>query len=458
MAEQYHSDRDMAVRIAKRVAELGGTVYLVGGCVRDEVIGRTGKDVDIEVHGVTPLVLEKVLDDLGERMAIGESFGLYALKGYTIDIAMPRKEKATGHGHRDFDVLIDPFLGAKEAARRRDFTVNAMMKDLLTGEILDFYGGREDLKKGILRHVDDNTFAEDPLRVLRGAQFAARLNLTVAPETLRLCRTVDLSALSRERVDEELKKALLKADNPSVFFETLREMKALTVWFPEVEALIGVKQDPIHHPEGDVWIHTMRTLDVAATMRDRVTFPYGFMLAALTHDFGKAICTQVVKGRIHAYEHETKGQSLVRAFLCRLTDEAKRIRYVEELTTLHMQPNLLASVRPAVRSTNRMFDRTKTPEDLLCLAAADYESIPGQPTYDEKAAFLQERLSLYKQIMARPFVQGRDLIAVGLTPDERFSDLLSYAHKLRLADIEKSSALKQTLAYARTLERKNEEN
>lgn len=457
MEQEYERNRAMAVRIAQAVAQEGGRVYLVGGCVRDQLTGTKGKDVDIEVHGVAPGVLENILDNLGQRLAIGESFGLYVLKGYNLDIAMPRKERAVGRGHRDFDILVDPFLGPKEAARRRDFTVNAMMKDLLTGELLDFYGGQTDLKQGILRHVDDTTFAEDPLRVLRCAQFAARLKLAVAPETLALCRGMDLSALSRERVDGELEKAMVKAERPSVFFETLREMEALEVWFPEVKALIGVLQDPVHHPEGDVWIHTMRTLDEAAAMRDRVSMPYAFMLSALAHDFGKAVCTQTVKGRIHAYEHETKGQPLIHTFLTRLTGETDRIRYVEELTKLHMQPNLMASVRPGMKSTNRMFDRTRYPEDLLCLAAADYRSIPGPPPYGDKEAFLQERLTLYRQTMARPYVMGKDLIEAGLSPGQHFSQLLAYAHKLRLAGIHKSSALMQTLAYGRSLCRQKEE-
>ena len=173
---------NMSRKIAALVNELGGKTYYVGGMVRDELLGIESKDVDIEVHGITPGQLENILDSVGEKLKIGASFGIFSLRGYDIDIAMPRTEQATGRGHRDFEVFIDPFLGVEKAATRRDFTVNALMKDVLTGEITDCFGGIEDLKNGILRHVNDKTFVEDPLRALRAGQFAARFNFKIAPE------------------------------------------------------------------------------------------------------------------------------------------------------------------------------------------------------------------------------------------------------------------------------------
>lgn len=170
-------DRETARRIAQEVQPLGGSVYYVGGCVRDRLLGRESKDLDIEVHGVTPQQLEIVLDRMGGRRTVGVSFGVYGLAGCGLDIAMPRRETTVGRGHRDFTVEVDPWLGPERAARRRDFTVNALMEDVLTGQVLDFFGGREDLRRGLLRHVDDHSFPEDPLRVLRGAQFAAPLRL-----------------------------------------------------------------------------------------------------------------------------------------------------------------------------------------------------------------------------------------------------------------------------------------
>ena len=242
-------DIQMARQLALLVHARGGRAYYVGGFVRDSLLGEAGKDIDIEVHGITPDNLKDILDSLGQRITIGESFGVFNLKGYSLDIAMPRKEEARGQGHRDFDIFVDPFIGTEAAARRRDFTFNALMQDVLTGEIIDHFGGEADLKAGILRHVCSDSFPEDPLRVLRCAQFAARFGCRVAPETIVLCSKMELQHLPKERIEGELKKALLKAERPSVFFEILREMNQLDHWFPELKALIGIGQNPYTTPK-----------------------------------------------------------------------------------------------------------------------------------------------------------------------------------------------------------------
>lgn len=444
-------DQQMALEVARLVHQQGGRAYYVGGCVRDALLGIHSKDIDMEIHGITPDALERILDSLGQRIAVGESFGIFNLKGYGLDIAMPRKEALRGRGHKDFDILVDPFIGTEGAARRRDFTINALMQDVLTGEILDHFGGREDLETGILRHVCDTSFPEDPLRVLRCAQFAARFGFSVAEETVELCKAMDLKTLPRERVDAELKKALVKAEKPSVFFEVLRQMDQLDVWFPEVKALMGVPQDPRYHAEGNVWIHTMLVLDEAAKLRHLAQNPHWFMLAALTHDFGKAVATEYVKGALHAYEHEIKGLPLVEAFLKRLTSEGKCIDYVLNLTGLHMKPNTVAAANSALKVTNRMFDQSADPEALIALAEADNRGSRYDGPFHSHGDFLYQRLEQYRATMAKPYVMGRDLIAAGLTPGADFTEILAYAHKLRLAGIEKESALKQTLAQARKL-------
>lgn len=431
------------------VCERGGRTFYVGGFVRDKILGIENKDMDIEVHGVKPEVLREILSEVGEPMSYGSSFGVYSLKGYDIDIAMPRKEHATGKGHRDFEVFVDPFIGTAEAARRRDFTMNAVMEDVLTGELVDPFGGKQDLEKGIIRHIDSDTFVEDPLRVLRGAQFASRFGFNIADDTSDLFRSMDLSALSRERVEDELKKALLKGKEPSVFFEVLRSAGGLDVWFPEVKALIGIEQDPKFHPEGDVWTHTMEVLDRAARYRYKTKNSYAFMLLALTHDFGKAVTTEVVNGRIHAYDHETEGLPAIETFLRRITNESEVISYVLNMVPLHMKPNVVAASKSAVKVTNRMFDRATAPEDLIYFAMSDKPVMSGDNPFTGDPEFLFERYELYEEMMSRPYVTGNDLIEKGLEPGEYFSDVLAYAHKLRLAGTEKESALKQTLAYAR---------
>ena len=442
-------------KIAIAVRDAGGRTFYVGGFVRDKLLGIGSKDVDIEVHGIEPEALYHILEIIGEPLTFGKSFGVFALRGEDIDIAMPRREYKSGRGHRDFEVYVDPHIGTEAAARRRDFTINSIMEDVLTGELVDHFRGREDIADGIIRHIDPETFIEDPLRVLRGAQFAARFNFTIAPETAELCRGIDLSALSKERVEEELKKALLKADKPSIFFEELRRMDQLHSWFPELEPLIGLQQDPIYHPEGDVWTHSMEVIDRAAAMRDKVSDPYHFMLLALTHDLGKTVTTTEKNGRIHAYEHERKGMPLVESFIRRITNERDVIDYLRNMVPLHMRPNISAYSKPAIKSTNRMFDEAAAPEDLIWFAAADRPLFAGSEEFTGDNEFLFERLRVFNETMSKPYVRGRDLIEAGLQPDDDFTEILAYAHKLRLAGIEKASALKQTLSYARRLRKKS---
>ena len=444
-------DQKMAREIARLTAQQGGRTYYVGGFVRDALIHKENKDVDIEVHGITPKCLEEILDCLGQRLVIGESFGIFGLKGYSLDIAMPRKEEVRGQGHKDFDIFVDPFIGTEAAARRRDFTFNALMQDVLTGEIVDHFGGVADRHAGVLRHVNDKSFAEDPLRVLRAAQFAARFGFRVAEQTISLCNRMELQHLPRERIEGELKKALLKAQRPSIFFEVLRQMDQLDIWFPELKALIGVKQNPVYHSEGDVWTHTMMVLDEAAKLRDRTANPYWFMLSAVTHDFGKAVCTEARDGIVHAYEHEIRGLPIAEAFLRRITSETRLIEYVLNQVQLHMKPNTVAGARSAEKVTTRMFDRAVDPEGLICIALADERGRITQAPAADHEDFLYERLALFRELMSRPYVMGRDLIDAGLKPGVEFTEILEYAHKLRLAGIPKENALKQTLAYARKL-------
>ena len=442
-----------ARRIAGLAAQRGGRAYYVGGCVRDKYMGNESKDVDIEVHGLAPQTLWELLQQVGEPAVFGESFGVYSLRHLDLDIAMPRREHAVGRGHRDFDVSVDPFIGTREASRRRDFTVNAMMEDVLTGELQDPWNGLADLKAGVLRHVDDASFPEDPLRVLRAAQFAARFGFRVAPETVELCRHIDLSALSSERVEGELKKALLNSDKPSIFFEVLREMGQLKPWFAELEPLIGLQQDPVYHPEGDVWVHTMEVLDRGAARREKADEPYGFLLLCLCHDLGKITTSAVSEkdGRIHSYGHETEGLPIIESLLQRICGEKAVRAYVRGMVPLHMKPNVAAYARPSVKSTNRLFDEAESPLDLIWFAEADRPDFAGKDEFHGDTAFLMQRLQIYRETMAKPFVAGQDLIDAGLTPGKNFSELLAYAHKLRLAGIEKESALKQTLAYGRKL-------
>ena len=225
------------ILLASKVKEKGGRAFYVGGYVRDLLLNIPNKDIDIEVHGIAEKDLVAILNEIGEVDYYGRSFGIYALRHEDIEVALPRSEKVLGTGHRDFEISVDPDMGYKNAALRRDFTINALMMDVLSHEILDYFNGTDDLNKGIIRHVNDASFVEAPLRVYRAAQFASRFGFKIDERTVELCKGIDTFVLSRERIEEELKKALLKAERAEIFFECLKEMNQKDVWFKGVNNL-----------------------------------------------------------------------------------------------------------------------------------------------------------------------------------------------------------------------------
>lgn len=440
-------DFEIAEKLARMAQESGGRAYYVGGCVRDKLLGRPGADLDMEIYGIPAGQLEAMLDSLGSRTGAGEIFGIYSLKEYELDIALPRTEVLTGAGHREFRITPDPDLDTKTACRRRDFTINAMLEDVLTGEIIDHFHGREDLEKGLIRHIDSR-FHEDPLRVLRAASFAARFHYQVAEETREICRTMPLDTLTGERVHREMMQALMKAEKPSIFFEELRKMGQLDVWFPELARLIGSEQSPEHHPEGDVWVHTMMVVDQAASLREQAIFAEPFMLSALCHDFGKPDCFEVKDGKIHSYGHEKAGCMAARAFLRRLEVRKEHIRYAENMIYLHMRPNILVRQQARNQSYARLFDQCLCPDDLLLLSKADYTGRGGDVAYDFYEKALRDHLTAFRNLLSKPYVTGEDLIQEGLKPGKDFKELLAYAHKLRLSGVSRQTALKQVRSYA----------
>lgn len=443
----FEQDLALSHQIAQAIADAGGRAYYVGGFVRDGIMGVECKDIDIEVYGIAPAELRRVLAGLGDVYDRGAAFGVLGLRHSDIDIAMPRTESRTGGKHTDFDVCVDPFLPPQTACRRRDFTINAMMQDVLTGDILDFYGGKQDLQDRIIRCVCPETFVEDALRAFRAAQFAARMNARIEGDTLDLCARMDVSLLSVERVLGEMEKALLKADHPSVFFRCLQQMNHLKEYFTELEQTIGVQQNPKFHPEGDVFEHTMLVLDAAADLRARSEWPLAFMLSALLHDIGKIVATEVQEdGRITAYGHETLGLALVEQQLRRITRQEKLIKYVCNQAELHMRPNMLFFAQSRKKKTRQLFDMSACPNDLILLSRADASGKLDEPYREENETWLRERLADYQERLNLPMVTGQDLIAAGLKPDKNFSALIQRARQLHFSGIEKKNALKQVLA------------
>ena len=303
--------------------------YLVGGCVRDWLLGKPQKDYDIEVFGLDYESLAKALRKWGKVDLVGQSFGVIKLTTQarnTYDFSIPRKDSKRGIGHKGFAVTFEPNLTIEEAAARRDFTINAMIYDPRERKLIDPFGGEADLRKHILRHTGA-AFPEDPLRVLRGMQFSSRFDLMAASETVNLSRSIKdtYSELAKERVREEWFKWAEKCVKPSRGLEFL----AATEWiehFPELNAMRGVPQDPEWHPEGDVWVHTLHCCDAMATLEEwKSSDPETrivYMLAVLTHDMGKAITTveAIKRGemRIVSPGHEEAGGSLAEDFLDRI--------------------------------------------------------------------------------------------------------------------------------------------
>lgn len=448
----------MAIQIAKKVKEVGGIAYFVGGYVRDSILDIPNKDIDIEIHGIKPEILKNILSELGDIQTIGNAFGIYNLKGYDLDIALPRKERCIGTGHKDFEVYVDPYIGTHAAARRRDFTINALMKNILTGEIVDEFNGLNDLKNHIIRHVDSSTFREDSLRVLRACQFAARFNFKIASETINLCKTMDLSTLPKERIAGELSKALLKAKKPSVFFNSLYECEQ-TKWFKEVYALKGIKQDSEYHPEGDVYMHTMSVLDQAGGL-----FPTGidnpdrylpFMLSALCHDFGKVNTTEInSKGRLCALNHEITGIPIANDFLGRIYNNKGFIKYVDNMIKYHMKAHSCFNNRSKTKTTNLMFDKLLYPKDFILLVYADstghdLDNLDNRQfnMFLEKAmtesGFLTDRYLDYGKRISESHITAEDLINIGLKPSPLFKIILDKAWDMHLKGIKKEHVLKQ---------------
>ncbi|MDD2949652.1 MAG: CCA tRNA nucleotidyltransferase, partial [Sulfuricurvum sp.] len=294
---------DPLVQLIEHLDQSGIKPILVGGFVRDAFTGHPTNDLDIELYGVHSIEsLETLLQPFGKINLIGKSFGVLKLAyaGYTIDFAPPRTESKSGFGHKGFDVAWQSNIAFTDAARRRDFTINAIGYDPITKTLLDPFGGIEDLKCKRLMCVDPVTFVDDPLRVLRAVQFAARFELICDEQLLQLCRVMiengALEELPKERIFEELKKLLLQSARPSLGLTLLKEMGGLPFFSP-LDRFETTPQDLQSHPEGSVWMHLQMCIDFMASMRTGETkHDLILMLAMLLHDIGKPDTTAIVDG------------------------------------------------------------------------------------------------------------------------------------------------------------------
>jgi tRNA nucleotidyltransferase (CCA-adding enzyme) len=419
--------------VAQAVAAAGGRAVLVGGYVRDRLLGIDSKDYDVEIYRLTPDAVADLLAGFGEIIEVGRAFGVLRVKGIDADFSLPRRDSKRGSGHRGFDVAFDPNLDFAEASRRRDLTVNSIGLDPLSGELLDPHGGRADLERGVLRATDAAHFAEDPLRGLRAAQFAARLEMAPDEALTDLCSRLDLAELAAERIFEELRKLLIKARRPSLGFEFLRRTRLLR-FSPQLDALQGVAQDPKWHPEGYVWTHTMLVVDEAAALRTGDEDDLALMYAALCHDFGKPAVSIADSGRVRTPKHDIVGARMAREFLEQLRAPGHLCDQVEALVKYHLAPALFVAQGATARGYRRLartLDRAGVNIALLVrVARADHW---GRTTEEARKrvfpaadAFLEqaEKASVMDQA-PRDVVQGRHLQARGLEPGPHFGDILA---------------------------------
>lgn len=425
-----------------------GRPRLVGGGVRDWLLGLEPKDFDIEVHGMDFDTLGRALAPFGATDVVGRSFGVIKVRGTLgeYDFSLPRRESKTGQGHRGFAVQPDPSLGDRDAALRRDFTVNAIAQDPFTGEIIDPLGGASDLKGRILRHCGPG-FSEDPLRVLRAFQLAARFDFSLAPETAALCRSISgsFAELPRERIWMEWEKWATRSERPSRGLSVLEE----TGWlahFPEVAALRGTPQEPDWHPEGDVLTHTALCLDALARLaawrsadgpRRRL-----LSLAVLAHDFGKPPTTQRAerRGALRWISpgHEAAGAPLSTLFLARIGAPLDLHPPIAALVAHHLAHHH-GSHGDFTDTQVRRLARKLSPatiDDLALVMEADALGRP--PLSPEPALGLISQLRNRAAALAvgsgepRPFLLGRHLIAAGRTPGPGFKAILNEAFEAQL--------------------------
>ncbi len=434
---------DLARAIAVAVRDTGGRALIVGGWVRDRLRGQPSKDIDLEVFGIPEDRLASSLNQFGRVEAVGQSFAVYKVVGSdgsgAIDVALPRRESKAGRGHKGFTVQGDPSMSFEDAARRRDFTVNAIGWDPLTDTYEDPFDGRADIERRILRVVDAGTFGDDSLRVLRAIQFAARFEFSLADDTADLCRRILLDDLPAERVWGEFEKLLLQAERPSIGLALALDLGVIDALLPELQPLVGCPQEPEWHPEGDVWTHTLLVVDKARALNADLPRPQliTIMLGAVCHDLGKPTTTAVIDGRIRSLNHEEEGVAPTVSVLDRLnihTIDGFDVRsQVIGLTAHHLKPGMLHKAPQVGDGAFRRLAQKVDLELLARLARADCLGRTGDFDCSAMDWFLERARALgVEHQPPPPLLLGRHLLELGLSPGPRVGDILKQVYEQQL--------------------------
>jgi tRNA nucleotidyltransferase (CCA-adding enzyme) len=433
----------LARELALAARTAGGRALVVGGWVRDRLRGHPSKDLDVEVFGIAQADLPALLAPFGRVEAVGQSFPVYKLiprsREGDVDVALPRRESKRGRGHKGFAVEGDPYMSLAEAARRRDFTINAISWDPLTDEYVDPVDGRADLTRGVLRAVDPQTFGDDSLRVLRAIQFAARFELTTDAGTAALCRAIALDDLPAERIWGEIEKLLLLAPRPSLGFTLALDLGVVDRLLPELRPLVGCEQEPEWHPEGDVWTHTLMVIDMARALNgdlDRAQL-VTVMLGAVCHDLGKPSTTAVIDGRIRSLDHEEAGVAPTLRLLDRLnvhTIDGFDVRaQVTGLVAHHLKPGMFFKAGNVGDGAFRRLAEKVDLELLARVARADCRGRTGHFDCSAMDWFIERARALgVERRPPAPLVLGRHLLALGLEPGPRVGEVLKQLYEQQL--------------------------
>lgn len=433
-------------QVIEALGALGAKVYFVGGCVRDDLLGIQSKDFDLEVFGIEEQQLVACLKNFGSCDLMGKSFGVYRLFALPeADFALPRREKKNGQGHQGFDITVDPFCTIAQAAKRRDLTVNAIYYDALLECYVDPYHGRADLEAGILRMVDSCHFGEDPLRVLRVAQFLSRLDFEVDEATKGVCAALvqkhALESLSKERIMQEYEKLLL-GKRPSKGLQFLMDIQALPQVFAD---LAQTHQRPDYHPEGNAWQHTLKVVDEASRHKEQTSFPLGFMWSALLHDIGKTVTTDAFG---HAYGHEEVGAAMVKEVLSHFQKRKDLLSYCEVMVKNHMKLMLYARNGAKDKTFLKLLwqiDGKTTLNDLYYLTRCDTlgRGIDSTESLTRLDKYLDDHIHRLGQKAPLPLVSGKDLLEAGIEAGPEMKGLLERAYLLQLSGQNKTQIMKQ---------------
>jgi poly(A) polymerase len=433
------TERQLAESIIRRLRDAGHEALLAGGCVRDLLLARPPKDYDVAT-GARP---DEVLALYPKALTVGAAFGVVVVVEGTVqvEVATFRAEQGYADGRRPDAVH---FTDAREDARRRDFTINAMFLDPAEGKVIDYVGGREDLQARLIRAVGDprERFAEDHLRMLRAVRFAAELGFQLEAATAEAIRKLapSVASVSGERVRDELARLLTAPpDGRRRGVQQASELGLLAVLLPEVEHLHGEPQPPAVHPEGDVFRHTLLGL---AHLREPT---FELALASLLHDVGKPATARMREGRVTFYHHQRVGEDAARAVCGRLRMSTSQTRRVTWLVARHMMLMNFDEMREA--TLKRLFAEEGF-EELAELWRADCLASGGSAEGYE-ALMARYRAMSAEEVRPDPLVTGHDLIAMGLAPGPRFADILRQVYDAQLEG--RAGTKEEALALARRI-------